>query len=68
MTGKLAPTLAILLIAGSTMSGCGRAGAPLKPSEAEIQRAKAENRKPPEAPIPNRKNPDKRFILDGLLE
>lgn len=50
------------------LAGCGRKGAPLKPSEAAIEQAKKEERPAPEAPTPNASNPEKRFILDGLLE
>lgn len=54
--------VAILLV------GCGRAGSPLKPSEAAIERAKEQKLPPPDVPVPNKQNPEKRFILDGLLE
>jgi len=65
---KSAFLFAALLILGGLLSGCGRAGAPIKPSQASIQKAKAEKRSTPEAPTANRNAPDKRFILDGLLE
>ena len=60
--------LALLMIAGLVLAGCGRAGDPLKPSEAAIERAKEAKKPPPPSPLPNKDNPDKRFILDGLLE
>ena len=61
-------SLTALIVAGALVVGCGRAGAPLKPSEALRQQAK-ENKQPlPPAPTPNEKNPGKRFVLDGLLE
>lgn len=50
------------------LTACGRAGAPLKPSEAAREQAKANDQPLPPRPVPNAKNPDKRFILDGLLE
>lgn len=65
MTFKM--TIAILLSC-AMLAGCGRRGDPLKPSEAAIAQAKKENRPAPDAPTPNKDNPDKRFILDGLLE
>lgn len=58
----------LFVLAASVLAACGRAGAPLKPSEAAIERAKENNETPPPAPVPNKNNPDKRFILDGLLE
>ncbi len=68
LTGKPAFIVAALLIGAAVLSGCGRAGAPLKPSQAELERSKAENGSKSQAPIPNRENTEKRFILDGLLE
>ena len=62
-----AVTLAALLLP-AIASGCGRKGDPLKPSEAAIDRAKANKEPAPEKPTPNKENPDKRFILDGILE
>ena len=60
--------LLTLLLVALVLASCGRAGAPLKPSEAAIEKAKADGTPKPEKPVPNSKNPDKRFVLDGLLE
>lgn len=65
MTFKM--TIAILL-SFAMLAGCGRRGDPLRPSEAAIAQAKKEERPAPAAPTPNGSNPEKRFILDGLLE
>ncbi len=61
--------LVALAVAGpALLAGCGRKGPPIKPSEAAVQRAK-ENKEPaPQRPTPNAKNPEKKFILDGLLD
>ena len=62
--------VAHLLIAfalAAALSACGRAGPPLKPSQAAAKQAKANGEPVPAAPTPNRANPDKSFILDGLL-
>ena len=62
-------TVITLMLAGPTLlAGCGRDGAPLKPSQAAIERAKEAKQDQPAAPTPNSQNEDKRFILDGLLE
>jgi len=60
--------VAIILIAALFLASCGRAGPPIKPSEAAIKQAKEDKTPVPEKPVPNNKNPEKRFILDGLLE
>ncbi len=60
--------LAIALMAALTLASCGRAGPPIKPSDAAIKQAKKDGTPAPEKPVPNSKNPDKRFVLDGLLE
>ncbi len=60
--------LAVVLMAALTLASCGRAGPPIKPSEAAIKQAKKDGIQAPEKPVPNSKNPDKRFVLDGLLE
>ena len=61
-------TTIALLCCVAMLASCGRRGDPLKPSEAAIAQAKKENRPVPDAPTPNGENPEKRFILDGLLE
>ena len=61
-------TLSALLAALLLLTGCGRAGAPLKPSAAVAKQAKADGVPAPEVPTPNSQNPEKRFILDGLLD
>ncbi|MGI9366118.1 MAG: hypothetical protein ACR2O8_13100 [Rhizobiaceae bacterium] len=66
-TRPVALTVAALALA-ALLAGCGRAGSPLKPSEAAVERAKEQNLPPPDVPVPNSQNPEKRFILDGLLE
>ena len=58
----------LIMVLPLALYGCGRAGAPLKPSEAAIERAKANKEPLPEAPVSNSTNEDKRFILDGLLD
>lgn len=63
----LKTTIAVLLSL-AMLVGCGRRGDPIKPSEAAIQAAKKEKQPIPAAPTPNASNPEKRFILDGLLE
>lgn len=60
--------LAVIVSAALILSACGRRGDPLKPSQAAIEAAKSEKRDVPEKPTANDANPDKRFILDGLLE
>jgi len=60
--------MTVMLTAALVLSACGRRGDPLKPSEAAIEAAKSEKRNVPSKPTANSKNPDKRFILDGLLE
>ena len=52
----------------AVVTGCGRRGSPVTPSQAAIDQAKAEERPAPERPTPNAQNPDKGFILDGLLK
>lgn len=61
-------TTLVLLVALTLVSGCGRRGDPLRPSEAAAQLAKEEKRPAPEKPVPNEKNKDKEFVLDGLLD
>ena len=66
---KRTGTLVVMMVAvAAVLSACGRAGPPMKPSQAAIERAKEAKETPPEAPVPNSENEDKRFILDGLLE
>ena len=61
--------LVVLMAASSiVLAGCGRKGPPLKPSEAAIQNAKANKEPVPDRPTPNSENPEKKFILDGLLD
>ncbi|MEM1039930.1 MAG: hypothetical protein AAGI12_10730 [Pseudomonadota bacterium] len=57
-----------LIISLGTLSACGRAGDPIKPSQAAINEAKASKQPTPNKPVPNEQNPEKRFVLDGLLE
>lgn len=68
LTTKTATVLVLLLTVSTALSACGRVGPPLKPSQAAIERAKEAGEVPPERPVPNRSNEDKRFILDGLLD
>ncbi|MEM9732048.1 MAG: hypothetical protein AAF903_01025 [Pseudomonadota bacterium] len=65
---KLLPPLTLLLATSLLVLGCGRSGAPLKPSEAAVNEAKANNQPAPTPPTPNSQNPDKPFILDRLLQ
>ena len=66
---KRTATLLVMMVAvAAVLSACGRASPPVKPSQAAIERAKEAKQTPPEAPIPNSQNEEKRFILDGLLE
>jgi len=57
-----------LIVSVGALSACGRAGAPIKPSQAAINEAKANKQPAPRKPVPNEQNPEKRFVLDGLLE
>lgn len=57
-----------LVLALSVLAGCGRAGAPLRPSQAAVLEAKETGALAPRPVVPNAAKPDKRFILDGLLE
>lgn len=65
---KFAVLLVLLVSAGSVMSGCGRRGDPISPSQAardmRADRQKMGESVPaePEKPVE-----DKPFILDGLL-
>lgn len=68
LTKKTATVLVLLVTVPAFLSACGRAGAPLKPSEAAIQQAKEAGEERPKAPTPNSENEEKRFILDDLLE
>ena len=65
MKGK---SMVALVLAAAMLAACGRAGAPITPSQAAREEAKANQLPPPDQPAPNAKNDDKRFILDGLLE
>lgn len=67
MTARSLPTLFVVCTMAVALCACGRAGAPLKPSEAAAAQAKANNEPAPVAPTPNSQNPDKPFILDRLL-
>ncbi len=60
--------VAALLLLALVATACGRAGAPYTPSEGARLDAKEQGLPAPEAPVPNAANPEKRFILDGLLE
>ncbi len=53
----------VVVLAMAMLAGCGRAGAPYKPSEAAAKQAKENEQPAPPAPAKQ----DKRFILDGLL-
>ena len=68
LTSKFATILILLLAAPTLLAACGRTDAPLKPSQAAIERAKEAKEEPPQAPTLNSQNTEKRFILDGLLE
>jgi len=65
---KFAVLLVLLVSAGSVLSGCGRRGDPISPSQAardmRADRQKMGGTQPaePEKPVE-----DKPFILDGLL-
>ncbi|MEL6967146.1 MAG: hypothetical protein AAGM04_07170 [Pseudomonadota bacterium] len=58
----------LLIGCAIAVSACGRAGPPIKPSQAAIAAAKEEKRPAPARPVANAQNPDKKFILDGLLD
>lgn len=69
MTRGLTPSALVLLLATLVaVAACGRAGSPLRPSQAAAEQAKLNKQAVPVAPTPNSRNTDKRFILDGLLE
>ncbi|MEL6744673.1 MAG: hypothetical protein AAFO68_04290 [Pseudomonadota bacterium] len=57
-----------LIVSLGALSACGRMGDPIKPSQAAINEAKANKQPAPKKPVPNEQNPEKRFVLDGLLE
>ena len=57
-----------LALAALVLAACGRAGPPYTPSEAARIEAKDKNLPVPAAPVANVNNPDKPFILDGLLD
>lgn len=59
--------LLLLAALACSLAACGRAGPPIKPSEAAAKRAAQNGETAPPAPTPNAQNPDKPFILDGLL-
>jgi predicted small lipoprotein YifL len=65
---KFAVLLVLLVSAGSVLSGCGRRGDPISPSEAardmRAERQKAGGTVPVE---PEKPAEDRPFILDGLL-
>lgn len=56
------------ILALTLLAGCGRSGAPLKPSEAIAKKAKDNKQPILETRKPNSKNDEKRFILDSLLD
>ncbi|MEP1207221.1 MAG: hypothetical protein ABJM29_06590 [Rhizobiaceae bacterium] len=68
LTKNIVTRAAMLVAIAAVLSACGRAGPPIKPSQAAIERAKEAKQPLPEKPVPNSKNEEKRFILDGLLE
>ena len=68
LKNRLITSAVIAALTATLLAGCGRKGDPLKPSDAAIAQAKEEKRSAPDAPTPNKKNPGKRFILDGLLD
>lgn len=69
MLRGLTPSAPVVLLATLfVVAACGRTGSPMRPSQAAVEQAKREKRAVPVAPTPNSQNPDKRFILDGLLE
>lgn len=68
MTRLVSFRFIVLLAALSLLAGCGRAGPPIKPSEALAKKAKEEGEPAPEKPVPNARNPQKRFILDKLID
>lgn len=68
LTKNTATVFVLLVTVPALLAACGRAGAPLTPSQAAIEHAKEAGEEPPERPTPNRQNEDKRFILDGLLD
>ena len=65
---KLITAVVLILASSLVLSGCGRNGMPIRPSDAAIKQAKEDELPAPETPTPNANNPQKRFILDGLLE
>ncbi|EFL88022.1 hypothetical protein [Ahrensia sp. R2A130] len=56
------------IVALAVVTGCGRRGSPVTPSQAAVDQAKADKRPAPARPTPNSQNPEKKFILDGLLK
>ncbi|MBW3096516.1 LPS translocon maturation chaperone LptM [Pseudohoeflea coraliihabitans] len=63
-TRRLTTSLTLLLVAGLALSACGRRGDPITPSAARAEAAGNAER-----PAEERyEAPDRRFILDGLLD
>lgn len=68
MIKKMPSIVSSLFVALIVLSGCGREGPPIRPSDAAIVQAKEYKLPPPESPVPNAENEDKKFILDKLLD
>ena len=62
MTIKIS-ALIVLCSAAFALSACGKAGAPLSPYQAGVERAKTDGTPAPEKPVT-----DKPFVLDRLLD
>ena len=63
--------LSITLIASlGVVSACGRRGDPERPADVryEQEREAARKARQPAPPKPSRETPDRRFILDGLID
>ena len=63
LNSKLLFRLCIAILLPAFLVACGKAGPPIKPSQAAVNKAKESNETPPETP-----KKDRRILLDTLLE
>jgi predicted small lipoprotein YifL len=69
MSGKRVVAVAVAIAVLAMVSGCGRKSGLDTPYEAAVDaREEAEKNKEPLPPVPTKPDPDKPFILDGLIK